>query len=116
LSSVFSGEQIWAFGSGILAITSPISLASVYLRQKRLFGTALLRKTLMFDTSVILMTISVEAVLVINCLGVFFEPSFGPYLLGVLLPMGVSVAMFVRSIFAGENNGAKTPVGTPPAH
>jgi hypothetical protein len=109
LSAFLTGEQIWAFGSGFLAVTSPINLGSVYFRQKRLFGTALLRRTLLFDTSVIFMTITVEIVLILNCFGLFFEPSFGPYLMGVLLPMGVAVAMFVRSIFSGENDNAETP-------
>jgi hypothetical protein len=67
----------------------------------RLFGSALIRETLLFDTSVIFMALGVEAVLIINCLGVF-EPRFAGYLLGVLLPLGVAVAMFVRAIFAAD--------------
>ena len=103
LSAFLSGQQVWAVGSGILAITSPISTGSVYLRQRRIFGSAMLRRTLLFDSSVILMTIAVEFVLILNCLGVFFEPRFGGYLLGVLFPMGVSVAMFIRAIFASDS-------------
>ena len=102
LSSFLSGSQVWAYGSGILAFTSPINLGSVYFRQKRLFGSALLRQTLLFDTSVILMSITVEVVLILNCLGILFEPRFGAYLLGVLLPMGIAVAMFVRAIFSTD--------------
>jgi hypothetical protein len=60
----------------------------------------MLRQTLLFDTSVILLTIAVDIILIFNCLGVLFEPRFGAYLLGVLLPMAVAVAMFVRAIFA----------------
>ena len=100
LSAVIPEDQIWAVGSGILAVTSPINLGSVYVRQKRLFGSALLHHTLLFDTSVIFMTATIEVLLILNCFGIFFEPAFGAYLLGVLLPMGVSVAMFARSVFA----------------
>ncbi len=102
LSGVIPEQQIWAIGSGILAITSPIHVGSIYRRQKRLFGSALIRETLLFDTSVIIMAVGVETVLVFNCLGLLFEPRFSGYLLGVLLPLGVAVAMFVRAIFASD--------------
>ena len=102
LSGVIPEQQIWAIGSGILAITSPIHVGSIYRRQQRLFGSALIRETLLFDTSVIIMAVGVETVLVFNCLGLLFEPRFSGYLLGVLLPLGVAVAMFVRAIFASD--------------
>jgi hypothetical protein len=102
LSGVIPEQQIWAIGSGILAITSPIHISSIYRRQQRLFGSALIRATLLFDTSVIIMAVGVETVLVFNCLGLLFEPRFSGYLLGVLLPLGVAVAMFVRAIFASD--------------
>lgn len=102
LSGVLPEQQIWAIGSGILAITCPIHVGSIYRRQQRLFGSALIRETLLFDTSVIIMAVGVETVLVLNCLGVLFEPKFSGYLLGVLLPLGVAVAMFVRAIFASD--------------
>jgi hypothetical protein len=101
LAGIFPDQKIWAIGSGILAFTSPIHVGSIYKRQMRLFGSALIRETLLFDTSVIFMALGVEAVLIINCLGVF-EPRFAGYLLGVLLPLGVAVAMFVRAIFAAD--------------
>jgi len=105
LTGVFPEQQTWAIGSGILAFTSPIHVGSIYKRQRRLFGSALIRETLLFDTSVIVMAIGVEAVLILNCLGVLFEPRFSGYLLGVLLPLGVAVAMFVRAIFASDAQG-----------
>ncbi len=100
LAGVFSEQRVWAIGSGILAFTSPIHVGSIYSRQRRLFGSTLVRDTLLFDTSVIIMAFGVEAVLILNCVGVLFEPRFSGYLLGILLPLGVAVAMFIRAIFA----------------
>ena len=108
LSGILSEQQTWAIGSGFLAFTSPIHVGSIYQRQRRLFGSALIRETLLFDTSVIIMAVGVEAVLILNCLGVLFEPRFAGYLLGVLLPLGVAVAMFVRAIFASDANNIDT--------
>ena len=108
LSGILPEQQTWAIGSGFLAFTSPIHVGSIYQRQRRLFGKALIRETLLFDTSVIIMAVGVEAVLILNCLGVLFEPRFAGYLLGVLLPLGVAVAMFVRAIFASDANDIDT--------
>jgi hypothetical protein len=102
LSGIFEIERVWAIGSGVVAATAPLHIGSVWARQRRLFGTALLRETLLFDTFVIFLAMLVEIVLVANCLGWFFEPRFAGYLLGVLLPLGVAVAMFIRAIFAAE--------------
>ena len=74
LAGVFSEQRIWAIGSGILAFTSPIHVGSIYSRQRRLFGSTLVRETLLFDTTVIVMAAGVEAVLILNCLGVLFQP------------------------------------------
>ncbi len=79
-------------------------MGSIYVRQRRLFGTTLLRETLLFDTSVVVMAMLVEIVLIMNFLGVLFEPRFAAYLLGVLFPLGVAVAMFIRAIFAADAN------------
>jgi hypothetical protein len=102
LSGIFELDRIWAIGSGVIAATAPLHIGSVWSRQRRLFGTALLRETLLFDTLVVTLAILVEAVLIANCLGWLFEPRFAVYLLGVLLPLGVAVAMFIRAIFAAE--------------
>jgi len=40
--------------------------------------------------------------LIVNCLGTLFESRFAAYLLGVLFPLGVAVAMFIRAIFASD--------------
>ena len=104
LSGLVDSEQIWALGSGVLATTSPLHVGSIYVRQRRLFGTTLLRETLLFDTSVVVMAMLVEIVLIMNFLGVLFEPRFAAYLLGVLFPLGVAVAMFIRAIFAADAN------------
>ncbi len=105
LAGVFSEQRIWAIGSGILAFTSPIHVGSIYSRQRRLFGSTLVRETLLFDTTVIIMAAGVEAVLILNCLGVLFQPRFSGYLLGILLPLGVAIAMFIRAIFASNAQG-----------
>ncbi len=102
LSGLFSNSQTWAISSGVLAVTSPIHIGSVYVRQRRIFGSALLRETLLFDTFTIISAVVVEAILVLNCLGVLFEPQFSAYLVGVLGPLGVAVAMFVRAISASN--------------
>jgi len=102
LSGMIESERVWAIGSGVIAVTSPLHIGSVWARQRRLFGTVLLRDTLLFDTFVMALAMLVEVVLIANCLGWLFEPRFAAYLLGVLLPLGVAVAMFIRAIFAAE--------------
>ena len=102
LLGLVDSEKIWALGSGILAITSPLLVGSIYVRQRRLFGTGLIRETLLFDTSVVIMAALVEIALVVNCLSEIFESHFAAYLLGVLFPLAVAVAMFIRAIFASD--------------
>jgi hypothetical protein len=102
LLGLVDSDKIWSFGSGILAITSPLLVGSIYVRQRRLFGTGLIRETLLFDTFVVIMAVLVETVLIVNCFGAVFEPRFSAYLLGVLFPLGVAVAMFIRAIFAAD--------------
>jgi hypothetical protein len=109
LVGVVDIDRIWTFGSGILAITSPLLVGSIYVRQRRLFGTGLIRETLLFDTFVVIMAMVVEAVLIVNCFGAVFEPRFPAYLLGVLFPLGVAVAMFIRAIFAADANDRDAP-------
>lgn len=100
LMGFVDSERIWALGSGVLAAASPLLVGSIYVRQRRLFGTSLIRETILFDTFVVVMAVLVEIVLIVNCLGMFFESHFAAYLLGVLFPLGVAVAMFIRAIFA----------------
>ncbi len=109
LLGLVDSEQIWALGSGVLAITSPLLVGSIYVRQRRLFGTSLIRETLLFDTFVVVMAVLVEIILIVNCLSTFFEPRFAAYLLGVLFPLGVAVAMFIRAIFASDANIRDVP-------
>jgi len=102
LVGLVNDEKIWALGSGILALTSPFLVGSIYVRQRRLFGSGLIRETLLFDTLVVAMAVLVEIVLIVNFLGVLFESRFAAYLLGVLFPLSVAVAMFIRAIFASD--------------
>jgi hypothetical protein len=102
LLGLVDNESIWTFGSGILAITSPLLVGSIYVRQRRLFGTGLIRETLLFDTTVIVAAVLVEIALIVNCLGILFASHFAAYLLGVLFPLAVAVAMFIRAIFASD--------------
>jgi hypothetical protein len=102
LVGLVDDEKIWALGSGILALTSPFLVGSIYVRQRRLFGSGLIRETLLFDTFVVALAVLVEIVLIVNFLGVFFESRFAAYLLGVLFPLSVAVAMFIRAIFASD--------------
>ena len=55
------------------------------------------------------MAVLVETALIVNCLGAVFEPRFTIYLLGVLFPLGVAVAMFIRAIFAADANDRDVP-------
>jgi hypothetical protein len=55
------------------------------------------------------MAVVVEIVLIANCLSLFFEARFAGYLLGVLFPLGVAVAMFIRAIFASDSNQRELP-------
>jgi len=108
LSGLVDGDQIWTFGSGIIAITSPLLVGSIYVRQQRLFGSGLIRETMLFDTFVVISAMVVEAALIANCFGILFEPRFSAYLLGVLFPLGVAVAMFIRAIFAADAHERST--------
>lgn len=105
LSGLVDGDQIWTLGSGILAVTSPLLVGSIYVRQRLLFGSSLIRETLLFDSFVVVCAVVVEVALIVNCLGWFFEPRFAAYLLGVLFPLGVAVAMFIRAIFSADAHG-----------
>jgi len=113
LLGLVDSERIWAIGSGILAITSPLLVGSIYVRQRRLFGSSLIRETLLFDTFVMAMAALVEIALIVNCLGALFESHFAAYLMGVLFPLGVAVAMFIRAIFASDAIERDLP---PPDH
>jgi hypothetical protein len=113
LSGLVDSERIWTFGSGILAITSPLLVGSIYVRQRRLFGTGLIRETLLFDTFVVASAMVVETALIVNCLGIFFESHFSAYLLGVLFPLAVAVAMFIRAIFAADAHDRDIPPSDP---
>jgi hypothetical protein len=113
LSGLVDSDRIWIFGSGILAITSPLLVGSIYVRQRRLFGTGLIRETLLFDTFVMIMAVVVETALIVNCFGTAFETHFSVYLLGVLFPLGVAVAMFIRAIFAADANDRNVPPSNP---
>ena len=94
---------IWGVGSGLLAITAPIQVASIYIRQRSIFGRALLRETLLFDASAIVLALAVEGALVANAIGLFFEPRFAGYVVGVLFPLWAALAMFIRAILASEH-------------
>jgi hypothetical protein len=109
LSGLVDSEKIWALGSGILAVTSPLLVGSIYVRQRRLFGSGLIRETLLFDTFVVIMAALVEIALVVNFLGLVFESRFAAYLLGVLFPLAVAVAMFIRAIFAADASDREVP-------
>jgi hypothetical protein len=113
LLGAVDSEKIWTLGSGILAITSPLLVGSIYVRQRRLFGSGLIRETLLFDTFVVVMAVVVEIALIVNCLGVIFESHFAAYLLGVLFPLGVAVAMFIRAIFASDAVETDPPPSDP---
>jgi hypothetical protein len=102
-------DRIWTVGSGILAVTSPLLVGSIYVRQRRLFGTGLIRETLLFDTVVVIMAVLVEIALIVNCIGAVFEPRSTAYLMGVLFPLAVAVAMFIRAIFAADANDRDVP-------
>jgi len=109
LTGLVDGETVWSLGSGVLAVASPLLVGSIYVRQRRLFGTSLIRETILFDSSVVVMAVLVEIVLIANCLNVFFESHFAAYLLGVLFPLGVAVAMFIRAIFAYDADERDVP-------
>ena len=109
LLGLVDSERIWALGSGVLATTSPLLVGSIYVRQRRLFGTGLIRETLLFDTFIVIMAALVEIALIVNFLGLIFDAHFAAYLLGVLFPLGVAVAMFIRAIFAADASDRDTP-------
>jgi hypothetical protein len=103
LSGLFTGSTVWAVGSGVIAISSPVHVYSVFVRQRRIFDGKTLEETLLFDSFLAFVAAIVEAILIFNTFGLLFEPSFEAYLLGVLLPLAVAVAMFVRAIFSATD-------------
>lgn len=107
-------DVVWGAGSALLAATAPIQVSSIYVRQRSLFGSALLRETLLFDASTIGLAVLVECALIANATGLFFEPRFAGYLVGVLFPLWAAVAMFIRAILASEGLTTR-PVEEPPS-
>lgn len=107
-------DVVWGVGSALLAATAPIQVSSIYVRQRSLFGSALLRETLLFDASTIGLAVLVECALIANATGLFFEPRFAGYLVGVLFPLWAAVAMFIRAILASEGLTTR-PVEEPPS-
>jgi hypothetical protein len=103
LSGLFEGSSVWAVASGVLAVSSPVYVYSVIVRQRRIFGGKTLEETLLFDSFLVFLAAVVEVILIFNTLGLFFEPKFEVYLLGVLLPLAAAVAMFVRAIFSATD-------------
>ena len=74
-----TASYAWQLASGALAIAAPAHLLSIYVRQRRLFGRTLLRATLLFDSTVLLVGSLVEGVLVLNTFGLAFAPRFSAY-------------------------------------
>ena len=92
----------WRMGSGLLAVTGPALVASIYARQRRLFGSTLLRDTLLFDSFTIVLALLVEACLVAVWLGHLPDRAPAIYLLGLLFHQGAAIAMFLRALFASS--------------
>ena len=107
-------DVVWGVGSALLAATAPIQVTSIYVRQRSLFGSALLRETLLFDASTIGLAVLVECALIANATGPLVEPRFAGYLVGVLFPLWAAVAMFIRAILASEGLTTR-PVEEPPS-
>jgi hypothetical protein len=89
-------------GSGILALTGPVLVTSIYTRQRRLFGSTLLRDTLLFDGSTIVLAMLAEALLIVAWLGMLPARASAIYLLGLLFHQGAAIAMFLRALFAAS--------------
>jgi hypothetical protein len=92
----------WQMGSGILALTGPVLVTSIYTRQRRLFGSTLLRDTLLFDGSTIVLAMLAEALLIVTWLGMLPKRASAIYLLGLLFHQGAAIAMFLRALFAAS--------------
>jgi len=97
--------RVWAAGSALLAVAAPVLVASIYTRQRRIFGSMLLRETLLFDALTIALAAISEVVLILNASQVLFPARFAGYLVGLLFLLGAAVAMFVRAIFASTVEG-----------
>ena len=95
-------ERFWRIGSGLLATTAPILVASIYVRQRRFFGSTLLRDTLLFDSFAIALAVLVEVVLVLAWVGLLPGRAAGAYLLGLFFQQGAAIAMFLRALFAAS--------------
>lgn len=101
-------EEFWRLGSALLAITGPILISSIYVRQRRFFGSTLLRETLLFDSFSIFIAVLVEAALIGAWLGLLPGRASATYLLGLLFHQGAAIAMFLRALFAASQ-GAEAP-------
>jgi hypothetical protein len=102
LSGGGSTYPVWRIGTGALAVTAPILFASIYIRQRKIFGAALVRDTILFDSSTIGLGLAIEGVLILTTLGLIGFPAASAYLLGLLFPLGASVAMFIRALFSSS--------------
>ena len=77
-------------------------VSSIYVRQRRFFGSTLLRETLLFDSSTILIAIGVESSLILAWLGVLPGRASAACLLGLLFHQGAAIAMCLRALFAAS--------------
>ncbi|MGH0034636.1 MAG: hypothetical protein ACQGVK_06375 [Myxococcota bacterium] len=57
-------------------MAAPIHVPSIYIRQRRIFGSPLRRDTLLFDSLAIAVAVIVEGILVADATPLFFEPRF----------------------------------------
>jgi len=111
----FPSATIWSIGSGVLAAAAPIQVTSIYVRQRRIFGSGLLSETLLFDASTIMLALLVEGALIANAFSILFEPRFAGYLVGLLFPLWTAVAMFIRAILSADGLSQPRRPATPPA-
>jgi len=102
LPKELDSNESWHLGSALLAITGPILISSIYIRQRRLFGSTLLRETVLFDSFAITLALLVEAILIGAWLGVLPGRASASYLLGLLFHQGAAIAMFLRALFAAS--------------
>ena len=109
LPEEISDESVWQAGTALLAVTSPVLVASIYVRQRRRFGSTLLRETLLFDSFTILVAVVVEALLLLASTGQLPGRAASVYVLGLLFPQGAAVAMFVRALFSSSQSSDSPP-------
>ena len=98
LAAEWPEERLWAAGSAVLCVLLPIYVTTIFIRQARFFGAAVLPEARIADSVALALTSLISLALVLNALGLLSEKRFAGYLVGLLSTLAAAIWMFSRVI------------------